>query len=55
MWVVKQGVIVSHDKREYRGGDVIPCTDAQAAAMPHAVERVEPAVAPVAVEKKRGK
>lgn len=39
-WKVKEGQKVNHDGVEYIGGQSIPCSDAQAANMPHAVEKV---------------
>jgi hypothetical protein len=41
-WRVKQGITVSHDGSQYVAGDLVPCTDDQAASMPHAVEVVGP-------------
>ena len=39
-WVVKPGVRVSHNGQDYVAGDAVPCTDAEAAQMPHAVSLV---------------
>jgi hypothetical protein len=39
-WRVRAGRTVSHDGREYRAGESIPCSDEQARAMPHAVEEI---------------
>jgi hypothetical protein len=48
-WRVKHGVKVAHDGIDYVGGYRIPCSDEQAATMPHAVELAE--AAPVEPEK----
>lgn len=42
-WKVKKGINVKLDDKHYVGGDAIPCTDEQAAQMPHAVEAHEEA------------
>lgn len=39
-WVVRKGITVDHDRVSYAAGSAVPCSDAQAAAMPHAVEWV---------------
>ncbi len=41
-----QGISVTHDGVIYVGGDLIPCTNDEAAMMPHAVQAIETA-APV--------
>ncbi len=41
-WKVREGVTVDHSGSKYGPGAVIPCSDSEAAQMPHAVEKVEP-------------
>lgn len=38
---VKDSNHVTHDGKEYPAGDVLDCTEKQAALMPHAVEPVD--------------
>ncbi len=40
-WRVRKGITVHCDGSVYEAGAIVPCTDAQAAAMVHAVEAVE--------------
>lgn len=53
-WKVREGQHVTHDGTGYPAGSIVPCTDRQAAAMPHAVEPVVmvPEVPAAAVEAK---